>query len=68
MNGIKSSQEERNKKKGREYDVLEKNSIDTQGPFSIKGIDGSKYNLKIVDHKSKYTTTVMMPNKNLPCH
>ncbi len=49
-------------KKGHTYNVLEIISVDTQGPFSIKGVDGSKYNLKIVDSKSKYITTVLMPD------
>ena len=52
------------KRKGRTYDPLEKISLDTQGPFSIKGIDGSKYNLKLVDSKSKYITTVLMTTKS----
>jgi hypothetical protein len=63
---IEASRRQKNKSKGkgREYKVLEKVSVDTQGPFSIKGIDGSKYNLKIVDSNSKYITTVLLPNKS----
>ena len=62
---MEASQRQKNtsKGKGRDYEVLEKISIDTQGPFSIKGIDGSRYNLKIVDSNSKYISTILMPNK-----
>jgi hypothetical protein len=34
--------------------VLEKISVDLQGPFSVKAIDGSRLNMKIVDNHSGY--------------
>ena len=46
------------KKKGNTYQPLEKISIDMQGPISIQGIDGSRYNMKLVDSRSKYITVV----------
>ena len=46
------------KGKGRTYDSMEKISVDMQGPISIKGVDGSRYNMKMVDAKSKYITIV----------
>ena len=65
-NCLQASRRRKNKSKSKgrkDYKTLEKVSIDTQGPFSVKGIDGSRYNLKIVDSKSKYITTILMPNK-----
>lgn len=51
------------KGKGRQYEPLEKISIDMQGPLSIQGIDGSRYNMKIVDSKSKYVTVIPTTDK-----
>ena len=51
------------KGKGREYKPLENISVDMQGPISIKAVDGSKYNMKMVDSKSKYVTVVPTSNK-----
>lgn len=52
------------KGKGREYQPLEKISMDMQGPMSVKGIDGAKYNMKIVDSLSNYITVVPTIDKS----
>ena len=53
-----------NKGKRSEVQPLEKISVDIQGPLSIKGIDGSRYNLKIVDAYSKYVTVIPTLDKS----
>jgi hypothetical protein len=37
-----------------ETEVLEKIHVDLQGPFPIEGSDGTRWNIKAVDSKSKY--------------
>jgi hypothetical protein len=51
------------RKKGRQYDILEKVSMDMQGPISIKATDGSRYNGKLVDSHSKYITMITTKDK-----
>jgi predicted transcriptional regulator len=60
----KARKKNTSKGKGRTYEPLEKVSVDTQGPIQIRGIDGSKYNLKMVDSNSKYITAVPMMDKS----
>jgi hypothetical protein len=43
--------------------VLEKVSVDIQGPFPVKGIDGTKMNIKIVDNFSGYIKMETILNK-----
>ena len=51
------------KKSNSEITVLQKISLDLQGPFRSKSYDGSQYNLKLVDNFSSYIKVEWLPTK-----
>ncbi len=63
---IEAKRRRKNTVKGKEknYEPLEKISIDMQGHISIQGIDGSRYNMKLVDSCSNYMTVIPTLDKS----